>query len=1226
MNTETPGRSGTKGGVDEDEEIVVLETPPSHSRKRPLLRSVGGSERNDNQPAQYESETTNTRRRVVGSSLDRKQRSQQSTIVHVGANETLIQHAKVDGGSPAVAGTPSRQRVLQTGVTRSSLYSLTARTEESEKVAPLLNAVKQGRCRDITNGEKAVVRMISPRFSSPTPTRLAARTWKLAKAPPSNQKKPECDINYAAQRKKRSLPENQRTETTAKRRKLGDPPADVMFDGGMGPGSRAQRFVAGRLEAEEAPDHVLSATISQTMVNSRSRDKRSDPPTGTLLLNDDWLIEHIALRSRTAHSLCFDTKRVSNRRNSSDGHPMLIGSANFALERKTKSSDPPATTAANQHATTEPTRSTVLPARDMGAAERHPKVPDMIQHVNTVSLEKRKAAGNLDYSANSAAEGEAIVSRIDRKTETPMSDLSAEASESGSQTRDQCLKTVVPANKSAPLSFSKEGDGPSLTIKEVAAGTFSEKAALLIQQSPRTSNPPKKFDRGDEELTGVLPVAREWPDRIRGKTNPQNAKPHSTSKGRKNSGPLVEVEDGIILRANDARVSTNPYRSEIHNISRDRDDSECDGVMSMRSNLAGPLDQVGSRKSDESAEVYSIEDFHRCLEFGCLDDIKRGLCLLQRPFEAMGMSTEQVLHLVKALLTRTVELEDGSRGAAIHLWARNRYGDPTSNGDDVGNSEGTSNNRRVLECADVNLDALDSLQLILDHGAQVFSTDSYGQTPLSLGMAEGYDCIVNALLEKVVFDVDQLNKLNHRGEMALQLALLNGHFSCVRLFMKKCDTDTLLRLRDAEENNALALLAQFTDVRYGLDDCTVDVSQSFVLFRELLDRIGRDEMIEALLNENVHGENAMHIAAKGGCYYEVLAISKLEFGSGRSIANRCVGSLSVIKGSNELVSPLDIAMETREMVMKKMPLKKLRKRAQFARSDYDSLQMEKWTRNGIEPTIKLLQEIQRSIPIAISDALSSRPAGSKISKTQILSEEAEQFREANIGPLDQNATGEPKIYLYEMKNIKRSNGEGFRSQIAKCLEKGTIPQVSGALIRDPKHSCVRNSAEPTARQYCLLAVGDIAAGTVITEYAGVVRREVPHDCVPDNSYAFKLQRLDEWVMKSADSCYESSFILDARVVFNESSLINDIRTDVLERGRPEREENVGCKEVLVNKWPRIFLVSTRDIEAGEELITDYGPSYWEKHVLSILKKREESNRACIEQLLKRLAQQNRQEE
>lgn len=58
----------------------------------------------------------------------------------------------------------------------------------------------------------------------------------------------------------------------------------------------------------------------------------------------------------------------------------------------------------------------------------------------------------------------------------------------------------------------------------------------------------------------------------------------------------------------------------------------------------------------------------------------------------------------------------------------------------------------------------------------------------------------------------------------------------------------------------------------------------------------------------------------------------------------------------------------------------------------------------------------------------------------------------------------------------------------------------------------------------------------------------------------------------------------------------------------KHRENVMYVEVLVNKWPRIFIITLNDIEAGEELLIDYGASYWEKLSLSIMKgKLEKAN-------------------
>merc|ERR1712154_540838 len=41
-----------------------------------------------------------------------------------------------------------------------------------------------------------------------------------------------------------------------------------------------------------------------------------------------------------------------------------------------------------------------------------------------------------------------------------------------------------------------------------------------------------------------------------------------------------------------------------------------------------------------------------------------------------------------------------------------------------------------------------------------------------------------------------------------------------------------------------------------------------------------------------------------------------------------------------------------------------------------------------------------------------------------------------------------------------------------------------------------------------------------------------------------------------------------------------------------RSQNVKFYEVLVNGWPRVFAVAMKDIEPGQELLSDYGPDFW----------------------------------
>jgi len=44
-----------------------------------------------------------------------------------------------------------------------------------------------------------------------------------------------------------------------------------------------------------------------------------------------------------------------------------------------------------------------------------------------------------------------------------------------------------------------------------------------------------------------------------------------------------------------------------------------------------------------------------------------------------------------------------------------------------------------------------------------------------------------------------------------------------------------------------------------------------------------------------------------------------------------------------------------------------------------------------------------------------------------------------------------------------------------------------------------------------------------------------------------------------------------------------------------RIPNVLSYEVLINGWPRVFAVTTRDINPGDELLTDNGDSWWRQY-------------------------------
>merc|ERR1719309_1642014 len=53
-----------------------------------------------------------------------------------------------------------------------------------------------------------------------------------------------------------------------------------------------------------------------------------------------------------------------------------------------------------------------------------------------------------------------------------------------------------------------------------------------------------------------------------------------------------------------------------------------------------------------------------------------------------------------------------------------------------------------------------------------------------------------------------------------------------------------------------------------------------------------------------------------------------------------------------------------------------------------------------------------------------------------------------------------------------------------------------------------------------------------------------------------------------------------------------------------RKQNVKFYEVLVNGWPRVFAVALCEIEAGRELLGDYGNDFWSNFRLMMRRQRQ----------------------
>jgi hypothetical protein len=153
---------------------------------------------------------------------------------------------------------------------------------------------------------------------------------------------------------------------------------------------------------------------------------------------------------------------------------------------------------------------------------------------------------------------------------------------------------------------------------------------------------------------------------------------------------------------------------------------------------------------------------------------------------------------------------------------------------------------------------------------------------------------------------------------------------------------------------------------------------------------------------------------------------------------------------------------------------------------------------------------------------------------------------------------------------------------------------------------------------CLPKQENSPRGTVLIEYGGLLRRE--DECREDGSayghnteYAVKLDTCDEWTM-AKEGEYAATFDLDAADVFNEASLVNDVRFNVLGEEPVERDDTVSFVELLVNGWPHVFIIMTKAVKRGKEFLIDYGKEYWNKRAMALYKKRLDSQKAKVDLL------------
>merc|ERR1712228_822724 len=68
-------------------------------------------------------------------------------------------------------------------------------------------------------------------------------------------------------------------------------------------------------------------------------------------------------------------------------------------------------------------------------------------------------------------------------------------------------------------------------------------------------------------------------------------------------------------------------------------------------------------------------------------------------------------------------------------------------------------------------------------------------------------------------------------------------------------------------------------------------------------------------------------------------------------------------------------------------------------------------------------------------------------------------------------------------------------------------------------------------------------------------------------------------------------VIDPSRWHNEENDDEEKNQDIEKEGDVGRSQNVMFYEILLNNWPRVFAVATRNIEPGQELLGDYGDGF-----------------------------------
>eukprot|EP01043_Picozoa_sp_COSAG02_P003279 COSAG02_NODE_79_length_40228_cov_18.435762_34_plen_392_part_00 len=167
-------------------------------------------------------------------------------------------------------------------------------------------------------------------------------------------------------------------------------------------------------------------------------------------------------------------------------------------------------------------------------------------------------------------------------------------------------------------------------------------------------------------------------------------------------------------------------------------------------------------------------------------------------------------------------------------------------------------------------------------------------------------------------------------------------------------------------------------------------------------------------------------------------------------------------------------------------------------------------------------------------------------------------------------------------------------QIVVSSDRTTTKLVGVGRITDRWNPAWKDPAE---EEPCQLAFArkEIAEGTVLGVYSGeVMLRSESYNREREAPLAYRGKSID---LAMTSEWGDDALVIDANRQCNELAFINDYRTDIKnydDHTLQTREPNVQFVEVMLKNdcVPTVAVATLRAVRKNEELLLDYGDSYW----------------------------------